>query len=105
MFGFIKSKIWFLAFGFGLIHGLGFANVLKELLLENTTLVAMLFGFNIGVEIGQLAIVLVLLPYIFLAKDSKYYRYIVVYGGSFITAIISAIWAYERYANVTILGF
>ncbi len=105
MFGFIKSKIWFLAFGFGLIHGLGFANVLKELLLENTTLVAMLFGFNIGVEIGQLVIVLVLLPYIFLAKDSKYYRYIVVYGGSFITAIISAIWAYERYSNVTILGF
>jgi hypothetical protein len=105
LFGFIKSKIWFLAFGFGLIHGFGFANVLKELLLEDITLVGMLFGFNVGVEIGQLIIVLVILPYIFLARESIYYRNIVVYGGSFITAIIAAIWAYERYANVTILGF
>ncbi len=105
LFGFIKSKIWIVAFTFGLIHGFGFANVLKELLLEDVTLVGMLFGFNVGVEIGQLAIVLVILPYIFLARESKYYRYIVVYGGSFITAIIAAIWAYERYANVSILGF
>ncbi len=105
LFGFIKSKIWFLAFGFGLIHGFGFANVLKELLLEDVTLVGMLFGFNIGVEIGQLAIVLVILPYIFLARESIYYRRIVVYGGSFITAIIAAIWAYERYSGTTILGF
>ena len=105
IFGFIKSKIWLLAFSFGLIHGLGFANVLKELMLENVTFLGMLFGFNSGVEIGQLIIVLAILPYIFLARNSVYYKYIVVYGVSIFAAIIATIWAYERYANTTILGF
>jgi hydrogenase/urease accessory protein HupE len=51
-------------FGFGLVHGLGFSSALRELGLPPRQLVAPLLGFNVGVELGQLAIVLPLLPLI-----------------------------------------
>jgi hydrogenase/urease accessory protein HupE len=50
---------WLFAFAFGLIHGFGFAYVLRELGLPQAQLAWSLFAFNLGVEIGQLAIVLV----------------------------------------------
>ncbi|MBD2214831.1 HupE/UreJ family protein [Nostoc linckia FACHB-104] len=49
---------WLLTFAFGLIHGLGFAGVLKEINIPQGNLAISLASFNIGVEIGQLAIVL-----------------------------------------------
>ncbi|BAY07658.1 HupE/UreJ family protein [Calothrix sp. NIES-2098] len=49
---------WLLTFSFGLIHGLGFAGVLKEINIPQSNLAVSLASFNIGVEIGQLAIVL-----------------------------------------------
>jgi hydrogenase/urease accessory protein HupE len=48
---------WFVTFGFGLVHGLGFASVLRELALPKGTLVTSLVAFNLGVEVGQLAAV------------------------------------------------
>ncbi|MDP1842565.1 MAG: HupE/UreJ family protein [Sediminibacterium sp.] len=59
-----KSKfplIYFLALFFGLIHGLGFSNYLKSLLGKGETIVWQLLAFNIGLEVGQLLIVLVIL--------------------------------------------
>jgi hydrogenase/urease accessory protein HupE len=53
---------WVLTFLFGLIHGFGFANVLRELGLPTVGLVRSLFSFNLGVEIGQVAIVAALFP-------------------------------------------
>jgi hypothetical protein len=53
-----------LAFGFGLVHGLGFASVLAELLPPSAVALP-LFGFNLGVEIGQLAIVIATLPVLY----------------------------------------
>ncbi|HSH93750.1 MAG TPA: HupE/UreJ family protein, partial [Roseimicrobium sp.] len=53
---------WTLAFVFGLIHGFGFANVLREMGLPPNGLVRCLLSFNVGVELGQLAIVFTLLP-------------------------------------------
>jgi hypothetical protein len=55
-----------LAFGFGLVHGMGFASAL-EALLPPTHVIAPLLGFNLGVELGQLTIVLVALPLFYLA--------------------------------------
>jgi hypothetical protein len=46
---------WLITFGFGLIHGLGFANILRDMALPKATLAASLVSFNVGVEIGQLA--------------------------------------------------
>ncbi len=56
------------AFAFGLIHGFGFAGIMMELELENTRLVPALFGFNAGVELGQLAIVALIWPLLVLAR-------------------------------------
>ncbi len=50
------------AFGFGLVHGFGFAGVLAELELPRMRLVPALFGFNVGVELGQLGVVVVVWP-------------------------------------------
>jgi HupE / UreJ protein len=53
---------WIWSFGFGLLHGFGFASALGELGLKGATLVRGLVGFNVGVEIGQLIFVVVFLP-------------------------------------------
>ena len=47
---------------FGLVHGLGFASALTELDLSRSAMVRALIGFNVGVELGQLAFVVVVLP-------------------------------------------
>ena len=58
----IRSR-WRLAFGFGLIHGFGFANLLGQLGLPPAGMVRSLLSFNVGVELAQLAVVLALLPF------------------------------------------
>lgn len=55
------TVIYALAFFFGLIHGAGFSNYFKSLMGKSTSVFAPLLGFNIGVEIGQLIIVLIIL--------------------------------------------
>lgn len=55
-----KETPWYIVFGFGLIHGLGFANILKDMALPGDQLLIALLSFNLGIELGQLAIVLVL---------------------------------------------
>ena len=105
LFPVIKLPTWLIAFAFGLIHGFGFANVLVDLGLSSVTLAISLFGFNVGVELGQLAIVLVFLPIAFLLRDTKFYRTVIFFGGSILIAIIAAIWFAERVGNFEILGF
>jgi hypothetical protein len=62
---------WKIAAGFGLIHGFGFANALTELDLSTRGMVVALFGYNLGVEIGQLAIVLIAAPLVLLVRRSE----------------------------------
>jgi hypothetical protein len=50
------------AFAFGLVHGFGFAGVLAEMALPTERLAPALFGFNLGVELGQLAVVVLVWP-------------------------------------------
>ena len=52
----LRSR-WLVTFGFGLVHGLGFASILKEFAIPRSSLALSLAGFNLGVEIGQVAIV------------------------------------------------
>ena len=63
---------WRLTFGFGLIHGFGFANVLAELGLPTSGTVRCLLSFNVGVELGQLAIVILALPFVLLVERWRY---------------------------------
>ena len=57
-----------LAFAFGLVHGFGFAGVLAEMALPTDRLAAALLGFNVGVEVGQLAVVVLLWPILMLMR-------------------------------------
>ena len=63
---------WRVAFLFGLMHGFGFAEVLREMGLPSRGLVLSLLSFNVGVEIGQLAIVAVCFPLIYYASRQAY---------------------------------
>jgi hypothetical protein len=62
-----------LAFGFGFIHGFGFANALADLGLSRGDVVLPLLGFNLGVEIGQLAVVAAVLPLLFWWRVRPFY--------------------------------
>lgn len=60
-----------LAFCFGLIHGFGFAGFLTEMMLPQDRLLPALFGFNVGVELGQLAIVALAWPLLLWLKRQR----------------------------------
>jgi len=86
---------WLLTFGFGLVHGFGFASVLSELGLPAVGRVRCLLAFNIGVEIGQLAIVSVALPILWLlAKRQLQAR--VAFAVSVIVGLFGTGWFIER---------
>ena len=96
LLGINSLKRWRFAFIFGLIHGFGFANVLLDLGLPANAIVAALGGFNIGVELGQLVIVLVFLPLAWLLRRTFVYRWLVVVGGSIVIILIGTYWILER---------
>ncbi|NBQ06055.1 MAG: HupE/UreJ family protein [Betaproteobacteria bacterium] len=96
LLGWSAVKRWPLAFAFGLIHGFGFANVLLDLGLPTRSLAAALGGFNVGVELGQLAIVGVFLPMAWLLRHTAFYRWGIVFMGSITIAILGTLWVLER---------
>ena len=99
---------WVLAFAFGLIHGFGFASVLTDLGLPQGSLLLALVAFNVGVELGQLAIVAVFLPIAYALRDTRFYRHAILTGGSVLVAVLAALWLVERAFNVALvpgLGF
>ena len=103
IFPIVKEGRWIAAYLFGLIHGFGFASVLMDLNLSKNSLLVSLFSFNLGVEIGQLAIVLLFLPVAFNLKNSWAYQKPVFVGGSCIISLIALIWFIERAFNLTLL--
>jgi len=84
-----------IAFAFGIFHGFGFAGLLSDLGVGNGQRVLSLLGFNIGVEIGQGFIILLLFPALFLLRRTSVYQ-VVLKGGSILLAIVATIWAIER---------
>jgi hypothetical protein len=62
---------WFVAFIFGLVHGFGFAGVIAEMALPPDRVAPALFGFNLGVELGQLGIVMLTWPFLRLLSKSE----------------------------------
>jgi hypothetical protein len=92
----VWRRRWLLAFGFGLIHGFGFASVLGELGLPQGLRVLSLLAFNLGVELGQLAIVLVAVPLAYVLRATRFYRVGVLRVGSLAVAAVAAWWFFER---------
>jgi hypothetical protein len=99
------GRRWMVAFLFGLIHGFGFASVLVDLGLPQGALALALLGFNLGVELGQLAIVLVFLPLAFLLRRSWFYRRVVLMAGSLLIAAIATAWLVERAFDLKLMPF
>ncbi|MFZ9723989.1 MAG: HupE/UreJ family protein [Burkholderiaceae bacterium] len=87
---------WQIAFLFGLIHGFGFASVLADLGLPSQQLTSALLGFNIGVELGQLAIVALFFPLAWKLRATSFYRWGIVSGGSILIAAIASYWLFDR---------
>ncbi len=96
----IRGRLWAVAFGFGLIHGFGFASVLQDLGLPTGALTLALLGFNLGVETGQLAIVGVFLPLAFLFRERSAYECLALRIGSVGIALIAVVWFVERMFNL-----
>jgi len=92
----VQHRRWLVAFGFGLIHGFGFASVLAELGLPVDALALSLLGFNAGVEVGQIAIVTGFLPAAFLLRNTRFYLHGVFVLGSWLTMLVAFIWLLER---------
>jgi hypothetical protein len=89
------------AFAFGLIHGFGFASVLIDLGLPQGALALSLFGFNLGVEIGQLCIVALFLPLAYALRGTWLYRQLLT-GGSMVIAAVAMVWLVERSLDVSL---
>ena len=89
------NKESLIAFIFGIFHGFGFAGLLSELGVGNGQRVLSLLGFNLGVEIGQAFIILLLFPALFLLRRTSVYIPALRIG-SIALAGVATIWALER---------
>jgi len=92
----MMTRRWMIAFGFGLIHGFGFAAVLTDLGLPHNSLLLSLVSFNVGVEIGQLVIVAAFLPLAYLLRRFWSYPRLVLTGGSLAVIAVALVWFTER---------
>lgn len=92
----VRERRWVVAFAFGLIHGLGFASVLADLGLRGWDLGLALVGFNVGVEVGQLAIVLAFVPVAYWLRQTRFYRQAFIPGGAAVISCIAAYWLVIR---------
>jgi hypothetical protein len=95
---------WMFAFAFGLIHGFGFASVLADLGLPRDSLLLALVAFNVGVELGQLAVVAVFLPLAWSVRRQWIYRRGVLTGGSLLVIAIASVWLVERVFEMRLLA-
>jgi hydrogenase/urease accessory protein HupE len=102
-----KKKVnyrWLIAFGFGLIHGFGFASALQELIVRKANLLLTVVSFNAGVEMGQLIVFFVLLPILYLLKKQINFRIVTVATSVGIFAI-GFTWLIERVFQLKLLWF
>ena len=91
-----KHQPW-LAFGFGLIHGFGFAGILSEMRLDGNHLATSLLSFNIGIEIGQLIIVSVVFPILLWVKKLTFKPVKWVIPGTSVAILaFGLVWFFER---------
>ena len=84
-----------IAFVFGLFHGMGFAGLVADLDIDRTTQLVSLLGRNVGIEIGQLIVILVTFPALFLLRRTVAYLPL-MYAGSVLLAVMSTMWMIER---------
>ena len=87
---------WMLTFAFGLVHGFGFASVLRELHLPRSGLAAALVTFNLGVEVGQVCIVALAVPLFALLRRTRWFEPLGVRLCSFAVGCLGLTWLVQR---------
>ena len=93
---------WLIAFLFGLFHGFGFASVLGDKGLAGEFMTLSLLGFNVGVEIGQIAIICGIFPVLYFLRRRDIYPKVIFYG-SILLIVIALYWFAERSLDVNFL--
>lgn len=83
-------------FLFGLIHGLGFAASLSDIPFPQHDFIMALLGFNVGVDLGQLFIILILFVCLGWASRKRWYRRGIAIPASLAIALVGIVWAVER---------
>ncbi|NOU99821.1 HupE/UreJ family protein [Paenibacillus planticolens] len=89
------SHRWVLTFLFGLIHGMGFADIMKEMVIPKNELAVDLISFNLGIEAVQISIVAILLPLLYYFHRWKLSRRAVI-AASGVVLVLGGIWLVER---------
>lgn len=100
----LKPSRIIVVFIFGLIHGLGFAGVLKEMGLPENQFINALISFNLGVELGQVAIILA--AWLLVGKwfsHKSWYRKFIVKPASALIAVVALYWTIERIVFTNLL--
>ena len=92
----VRSTRLLVVFGFGLIHGLGFAGALQDLHLERSQLSSALVGFNLGIELGQLAVIAVAFLAVGWARNLAHYRRCVTIPASVAIGAVAIAWTIQR---------
>ena len=92
------NREWLLSFLFGLFHGMGFASLVEGLDVSRNTQLISLLGRNIGIEIGQAVVVLLLFPALYLLRRTRFYQPFFV-AASIIMSVIALVWMVERLAE------
>ena len=91
-----RGHVGWVVFGFGLFHGFGFASVLSHLITNRSNLIVDLLGFNVGVELGQIAIVLAAFPVLLALRRTVFYQRMLLPVGSALIMLLAAGWLVER---------
>ncbi len=95
----LAAHRWKIALGFGLVHGFGFANALTELKLDTGAMIQALAGYNLGVELGQLAIVLVLAPLVLAAHRRRWSHVWILRPTAIAIGLAGLYWFIQRAAS------
>lgn len=97
----LPNREWSISFLFGLFHGMGFASLVSNLDVSRSSQLISLLGRNVGIEIGQAVVILILFPSLFLLRRTPLYRPF-LYVGSMALAALACLWMVERIFEVTL---
>ncbi|MEO0438051.1 MAG: HupE/UreJ family protein [Pseudomonadota bacterium] len=96
LFPIFRVRVWPVVLLFGLFHGFGFAGALSEMGVFGEFVLLPLLAFNLGVEVGQLTIVAIVFPILFLLRSPELYRKVFMPAGAVFLLVISLAWVAER---------
>jgi hypothetical protein len=96
LFPIFHRKIGWVVFFFGLFHGFGFASVLSHLGLLGEYMALSLFGFNLGVEIGQVVVICFIFPVLYVIRQYDFYPKAIMRFGAVALILMAVVWFVER---------